>query len=69
MFLNSKRGSIFVEATIIMPLTISISVAMILLAVHFHGQLLEQAKTHKKEIEEKSYNMQLEMGSWYESFF
>ena len=52
-----------------MPLAISISIGLILIALAFHGQLLEQVKKHMEQMEQLSKNYQIEIIDLYETIF
>ena len=67
--LKSKRGSSYIEASIVMPLACIISIMMIQIAIVFFNDLLKQTTKHKEFFEEKSYSLQIELIRNYESIF
>ena len=64
--LRNKKGSIFIEASLVLPLTCIILITMITTAMSFYGDLAEQAKNHKEELAEKSYLLQMALIRNYE---
>ena len=44
---KSKRGSIYIEASAVMPLTCLIVIGMITIAISFYNQLNKQVEEHK----------------------
>ena len=67
--LLSKKGSIFIEASIVMPLACIIAIAMIGLAISFFNDFEKQVRGHKLELSEKSYTLQIEIIRNYENLF
>lgn len=47
----NKKGSIYIEATMVMPLTCFIVIAMIVISVGFFNRFTEQLNLHKNELE------------------
>lgn len=60
-FCHNKKGEVFIEASIAMPLACVISIMMLQLAVIFFNELEEQVKEHISMINEKSYMIQIEI--------
>lgn len=52
--LKSRKGSIYIEASMVMPLTCLIVVGMLLLAMGFYNQFIEQKKHHNEALKEWS---------------
>jgi len=50
--LKSRKGSIYIEASMVMPLTCLIVVGMLLLAMGFYNQFIEQKKHHNEALKE-----------------
>ncbi len=67
--LRSRRGSSYIEASIVMPLACIVSIMMIQIAIVFFNDLLKQRTEHKEYFEEKNYSLQIELIRNYESIF
>ena len=67
--LLNKKGSIFIEASIVMPLACIIAIAMIQLAICFFNEFASQVAEHKLDLSEKSYTLQIEIIRNYGKFF
>ncbi len=65
---SNKKGSIFIEASIVMPLACIIAVAMIQIAIISFNELAKQVADHKLELSERSYVLQTEIIRNYERF-
>jgi len=65
---DNKRGSIFIEASIVMPLALIISINMLLMAMFFYQNICEQTRRHKEELRQFSYVLQMEYIRNYERF-
>lgn len=46
--LKNKKGSIYIEGSLVMPLTCLIAVSLIGIAMYFHGNIIKQIETHDK---------------------
>ena len=67
--LLNKEGSLFIEASIVMPLACIIAIAMIQLAICFFNEFASQVAEHKLDLSEKSYTLQIEIIRNYGKFF
>lgn len=47
---NNKRGSIFIEASMVMPLTCLIVIGIIILSIGVYNNLNKQVKIHKEAL-------------------
>lgn len=63
-----KRGSIYVEASMVMPLTCFIIVALMGIMMTFHGELSRQIKLHKDGAAQWSCSSELILIRNYERF-
>lgn len=52
--IKSKKGSIYVEASLVMPVTCLISISLIGLAMTFFSDIRHQVDYHKEELEKWS---------------
>lgn len=59
--LSNKKGSIFIEASITMPLACVIAVTIIQISVVLFNDFKNQVQDHVKYMDEKSYSMQIEI--------
>lgn len=59
--LSNKKGSIFIEASITMPLACVIGVTIIQISVVLFNDFKNQVQDHVKYMDEKSYSMQIEI--------
>ena len=61
IFSHNKKGSIFIEASLVMPMACIVFIMMLQIAVFFFYQLREQVETHMEELNNKNYMIQIEM--------
>lgn len=65
----NKKGSIFIEASMILPITVLTIAGLICLIMFFHGQFAKQADEHIRKLSEEDYSAQMEMIRNNENYF
>lgn len=63
---NNKKGSMYLEATMVMPLSIIICISLIYISLNFYNEIVRQVESHKQYLEEANYLVQLEILRYYE---
>lgn len=66
--LPDKRGSIYVEASMVIPMTCMIIMGMIGLIMTFHGHVYKQAKSHIETVFGWECSKQIEVIRRYDRF-
>ena len=61
MFSHNKMGSIFIEASLVMPMACIVSIMMLQIAICFFYQFQEQVETHMEALNNKNYMLQIEI--------
>ena len=61
MFSHNKMGSIFIEASLVMPMACIVSIMMLQIAIYFFYQLQEQVENHIEVLNNRNYVIQIEM--------
>jgi len=46
----NKKGSIYIEATMVMPMAFMIVITMLTISIGFYNQFINQVKWHKEEL-------------------
>ena len=67
--LKGKAGSIFIEASLVLPLTCIILITMITMAMSFYRNIYDQVQNHKEEMMNESHRLQMEAVRVYEKIF
>lgn len=67
--LLSKRGSAILEGSMTMPIACIIAVMIMQTAVLFYDDFAVQVRTHKKQLDERNYTLQIEMIRNHEKYF
>lgn len=67
--LFNKRGSIFIEASIVMPLACIITIMMIQISIVYYNEFAKQVHHHMDDISKKSFIIQTEIIRNYENIF
>lgn len=65
----NKRGSVILEGSMTIPLACIIAVMIIQTAVLFYDDFAVQVKTHKKQLSERNYTLQIEMIRNHDKYF
>lgn len=63
---NNKKGSMYLEATMVMPLSIIICISLIYISLNFYNEIVRQVESHKQYLEDANYLLQLEILRYYE---
>lgn len=66
--LRGKAGSVFIEASMILPVTCLILTALIGIIMTFHGNLAKQTKLYGEEVKSWDRSVQVEIVRNYERF-
>lgn len=61
IFSHNKKGSIFIEASLVMPMACIISIMMLQIAICFFYRFQEQVETHIEALNNKNYMLQIEI--------
>lgn len=56
----------YIEATMVMPLSILICISLIYISMNFHGAIKEQVESHERDMSENNYRVHLEILRHYE---
>ena len=56
----------YLEATMVMPLSIIICISLIYISLNFYNEIVRQVESHKQYLEEANYLVQLEILRYYE---
>lgn len=65
---NCKRGSVYVEASMVMPLTCFILLALVGIIMAFHGEFSKQINAHTESIKHWDCSKELVLIRNYERF-
>ena len=52
-WLRSRKGSVYVEASLVMPAAVIIAAALISLSMYFYSDICAQVRQHEKELSER----------------
>lgn len=66
--LSDKAGSIYVEASIVLPMTCLIIISMIGLVMTFYSNIYKQAEVHIETVSDWNHSKQIEVIRRYDRF-
>ncbi len=64
----NKRGSLYIEASMLMPLACFIMIALMGIIMTFYGHLVKQTENHKEEVCKWECTKEIELIRNYERF-
>ncbi len=66
---NNKKGSMYIESSMVLPMACFVMIVLIGISMRFHGRLAEQVLEHEEYFTQKKYTIQMEIIRNYERVF